>query len=90
MASSKESDKERELRYLRRENKKEQEESRRNAAEVRALQAAKEEILKALKEKEGEVRKTQSELLASYCSLNQGEGSTERLPGSASDRKEIV
>ena len=83
MASSKESDKERELRYLRRENKKEQEESRRNAAEVRALQAAKEEFLKALKGKEGEVRKTQSELLASYRSLNQGEGSTERLPGSA-------
>ena len=75
MAFSTESEKERELRYLRRENNREREESRRNASEIRVLKAEKERILKSLKQKEDELKKTQSDVLERFRDAQQKEGS---------------
>ncbi|MEW8316225.1 MAG: hypothetical protein AB2658_14515 [Candidatus Thiodiazotropha endolucinida] len=75
MAFAKESTKERELRLLRRENKREQEESKRNAAEIRALNAEKERILKSLKQTEDELKKTQADVLERFRDTRQREGS---------------
>lgn len=81
MAFATESDKEREFRCLRRENKREQEESRRNMAEIRALKAEKEKILKSLKQKEEELKKTQSYVLERFRDAQQKEGTQGGLHG---------
>ena len=81
MAFATESDKEREFRFLRRENKREQEESRRNMAEIRVLKAEKERILKSLKQKEDELKKTQSNVLEKFRDAQQKEGTQGELHG---------
>ena len=73
MAASKDSDKDRELRYLRRDNKKEQEEAMKRMAELRAVKAQKEQLQKFVQSKEEELRKTQADLVSSYRDIQQTE-----------------
>ena len=59
----------------------EQEESRRNMAEIRVLKAEKERILKSLKQKEDELKKTQSNVLEKFRDAQQKEGTQGELHG---------
>ena len=69
MATSKDSGTERELRQLRRENKKELEESQKRQAELKAVQAQKEQLQKLVLAIEEELRRTQADLLTSFRDL---------------------
>ena len=69
MAVSKDSGTERELRHLRRENKKELEESQKRQAELKAVQAQKEQLQKLVLAREEELRRTQADLLTSFRDL---------------------
>ena len=73
MASGKDSDKDRELRRLRRENKVEHEESKRRMAELRAAEARKEQLYKLVQLKEDELRRTQADLVSRYRELERTE-----------------
>ena len=66
MSASKDSSKDRELRYLRRDSKKEHDEAMKKMAELKAVQAQKEELQKLVQSKEDELRKTQAYLVSSY------------------------
>ena len=66
MANFNNSDKERELRHLRRVNRREQEESARRIAELRAVQAQNKQVMRELHSRNEELRQLQADIVSSY------------------------